>query len=127
MSPRLIAAVSGAACAALLAALASGCGSAGNAATTAGGDASRGGSLMKAFGCGACHSISGVAGADGKVGPSLEGFADRRYIAGRLPNTPENLVRWIMNPQEVEPGTIMPDLDVTDGLARDMAAYLYEH
>jgi cytochrome c2 len=82
---------------------------------------------MKAFGCGACHSIPGVSGADGEIGPALGDLADRGYIAGRLPNTPENVVRWIMEPQEIEPGTIMPDLDVTDGLARDMAAYLYEH
>src|SRR5581483_6561824 len=78
-------------------------------------------------GCGACHTIAAVDGADGKVGPPLAHFADRRYIAGELPNTPENLVRWIMDPQAVEPRTVMPDLDVGEPQARDIAAYLYRH
>ena len=52
-------------------------------------------------------------------------FARRAYIAGQLPNDPENLVRWIQDPQGVEPGTAMPNLGVTAAVARDMAAYLY--
>jgi cytochrome c1 len=59
------------------------------------------------------------------VGPPLTMFAHRAYIAGQLPNQPENLVRWIQDPQGVEPGTAMPDLGVTPAVARDMAAYLY--
>jgi cytochrome c1 len=46
-------------------------------------------------------------------------------IAGELPNSPENLVRWIKSPQSVEPGTAMPTLGLTDQQARDAAAYLY--
>ena len=83
--------------------------------------------VMKAFGCGSCHTIPGVDGADGRVGPDLGGIADRWSIAGRLPNTPDNLVRWIMHPQEVDPGTLMPDLGVPEPQARDIAAYLYRH
>ena len=52
-------------------------------------------------------------------------FARRAYIAGQLPNQPENLIRWLVDPQAIEPGTAMPDLDVTPELARDIAAYLY--
>jgi cytochrome c2 len=76
------------------------------------------------YGCGACHVISGLPGATGKVGPPLDGFAERVFIAGQLPNTPENLVRWIRSPQVIEPGTAMPDLGVTEANARDIAAYL---
>ena len=47
---------------------------------------------------------------DGEVGPSLDGLGDRRTIAGRLANTPENLARWIGSPQQVDPGNLMPDL-----------------
>ena len=83
--------------------------------------------VIKAFGCGSCHMIPGVAGADGRVGPSLAGIDERWSIAGRLPNTPANLVRWIMHPQEVDPGTLMPDLGVPAQQARDIAAYLYRH
>lgn len=46
-------------------------------------------------------------------------------IAGELPNSPANLVRWIKDPKSVEPGTDMPDLGLTDQQARDVAAYLY--
>jgi cytochrome c1 len=59
------------------------------------------------------------------VGPPLTDWAQRRYIAGLLPNTPENLVKWLRYPQDVEPGTVMPNMDVTEQDARDMAAYLY--
>jgi cytochrome c1 len=54
-------------------------------------------------------------------------MGNRWSIAGHLPNTPANLVRWIMHPQEVAPGTLMPDLGVPERQARDIAAYLYRH
>jgi cytochrome c1 len=44
-----------------------------------------------------------------------------------LPNTPDNLVRWLRDPQAVSPQTIMPDLGLGEPQARDIAAYLYEH
>jgi cytochrome c1 len=46
-------------------------------------------------------------------------------IAGELPNSPDNLARWIQNPKSVEPGTAMPDLGLTTDQAQDVAAYLY--
>jgi cytochrome c1 len=57
----------------------------------------------------------------------LAHIGERWSIAGRLPNTPPNLVRWIVHPQEVDPGTLMPDLGVAPQQARDIAAYLYRH
>jgi cytochrome c2 len=83
--------------------------------------------LIEAYGCGACHTISGITGADAHVGPSLVHLSQRATIAGVLPNTPENLVRWLMSPQQIAPGTIMPDLGVGEPEARDIAAYLYSH
>jgi cytochrome c len=59
------------------------------------------------------------------VGPPLTMFARRAYIAGQLSNEPNNLIRWIRDPQAVEPGTAMPNLGVAPAVARDMAAYLY--
>lgn len=86
----------------------------------------RGARLMRqTYGCGACHVIPGVTGATGMVGPPLNEWSRRVYIAGSLANTPENLVFWIRQPQAVEPGTAMPDLGVTEPDARDIAAYLY--
>lgn len=90
-----------------------------------GGDPDRGKALISEYGCGACHRIAGVESTDGYVGPPLENFAERRYIAGDEPNRLEVLIDWIQNPQEVEPGTIMPNLGVSEPEARDIAAYLY--
>jgi cytochrome c len=91
----------------------------------AGGDPSRGERSIVAYGCGSCHVIPGVPQAEGRVGPPLTDLADRAFIAGQLPNEPDALVRWIRQPQEIRPGSAMPDLGVTDGDARDIAAYLY--
>jgi cytochrome c len=90
-----------------------------------GGDAERGRASLDGFGCGACHVIPGVRGARGMVGPPLNQFALRAYIAGQLPNQPDNLIRWLEDPPAVEPGTAMPNLGVGPATARDMAAYLY--
>lgn len=90
----------------------------------AGGDVERGRSLIESFGCGSCHTIPGVRGADATVGPPLNDFGERAFIAGQLANTPQNLVRWVMDPQTVEPGTAMPDLGVNAEQARHIAAYL---
>ena len=89
------------------------------------GDAENGRLLLRQFGCGACHRIPGVATATGNVGPSLEAIARRSYLAGRLPNTPDNMVRWIRDPKRIDPKTAMPDLGVGEAHARDMTAYLY--
>jgi cytochrome c2 len=91
-----------------------------------GGDGERGRLLLRQFGCGACHRIPGVAAAEGNVGPPLGRLHERVYLAGVIANTPSNLVRWIVDPQRVDPLTAMPDLGVTEPQARDMAAYLLE-
>lgn len=90
-----------------------------------GGDPERAPQLIRKHGCQVCHTIPGVQGARGKVGPSLETIASRSYLAGNVPNTPENLIKWIADPQAIEPNTAMPDTGVTDQEARDIAAYLY--
>ena len=93
-------------------------------AAVPGGDPALGPALIRSYGCQTCHSIPGVPGADATVGPPLTGFGDRRYIAGEVANTGSNLVRWIMDPQSIEPTTVMPDAGVTEREARNIAAYL---
>jgi cytochrome c len=110
----------------LVAVLVVGCGTGKGRRVVPGGDPDRGARLIERYGCGGCHTIPGIRGAKGKVGPELENVARRRLIAGRLPNTPENLMRWIQDPQRIDPGTVMPDLDVTRDEARDIASYLYD-
>lgn len=94
--------------------------------TVATGNPQLGQELLGTYGCGACHTIPGVKGADALVGPPLTSFAHRTYVAGQLANTPENLARWIQDPQRVESGTAMPDLGVSGEEARNMAAYLLQ-
>ena len=89
------------------------------------GDPERGRLLLRQFGCGACHGIPGVADAQGKVGPPLAGVARRVYLGGVLPNTPQNMARWIDSPQSVDPTTAMPDMQVPPQHLRDIVAYLY--
>ncbi len=90
-----------------------------------GGNAMHGRHVIESKGCGSCHTIPGIHDAKGEVGPPLMFFSRRTMIAGELPNSPENLVRWLKNPPSVEPGTAMPDLGLTDQQANDVAAYLY--
>jgi cytochrome c len=94
--------------------------------TVLGGDPNRGRQMIAFYGCGSCHTISGIPGASGKVGPEISAnLAQRSFIAGKLANNPENMVHWIMDPQGVTPGTDMPNMNVTDQAARDIAAYIY--
>jgi cytochrome c2 len=55
---------------------------------------------------------------------TLESFGRRSYIAGRVPNRPELLQRWLIEPASLVPGTAMPAMGVSKADARDMAAYL---
>lgn len=93
----------------------------------AGGDATRGRAILANgnYGCGACHAIPGIDGARGTVGPPLHAMGLRAYVAGRLPNTPGNLVTWIENPRLVDPRSAMPATGITKAEATDVAAYLY--
>ena len=105
---------------------ASACGkSSAQANTLTGGDADRGKSAIAAYGCKSCHTIPGIPGAQSTVGPNLSGIASRSYIAGVLTNSPENLIRWLRNPQAVDDKTAMPNVGVSSRDARDIAAYLY--
>lgn len=92
---------------------------------TVGSDPRRGRLAIQKYACSTCHTIPGVVGPDVHVGPPLRGIGTRKYIAGVLPNTPENMIRWLQDPHGVDPPTAMPDLDVKKGDAHDIAAYLY--
>jgi cytochrome c1 len=90
-----------------------------------GGDAGRGKLTIVRSGCGSCHEIPGVPDAHGLTGPSLAHFARRTMVAGMLPNTPDNLARWVRDPQGVIPNNAMPNAGLSEAQARDVAAYLY--
>lgn len=112
----------------LLAAALSGCGEGKakeEAARMTGGNPDHGVVLIQKYGCSACHTIPGIEGARATIGPSLDRIGERPHLAGELPNTPENLILWITDPQSVARGTAMPDVGVSDPEARHIAAYLY--
>ena len=96
-----------------------------HAAAATGGNPYRGEAMFIQYGCGGCHGLKHVRKATGMVGPPLDGIAVRAMIAGKLPNQPDNLVKWIRDPQQVTPGTDMPDLHVSGRDARDITAFLY--
>lgn len=88
------------------------------------GDVARGKLALGQYACQACHTIPGITSSSPHVGPPLQGLASRSLIAGKLANTPDNLVNWIRDPKDVKPLTAMPDMGVSEVDARDMAAYL---
>jgi cytochrome c len=95
------------------------------AAGNGGADSDRGARLIVQYGCSSCHTVPGIRQARGRVGPPLDFFSERSFIGGELPNTPETLVHWIMDAPALIPGTAMPNLNVGERDARDIAAYLY--
>src|SRR4051794_1925283 len=73
-----------------------------------GGDSSRAPELIRRYGCAGCHTISGISGSDGQVGGPLSDIRKRVYVGGVATNSPDNMVRWIVNPQQFSPQTAMP-------------------
>lgn len=89
------------------------------------GDPGIGKTAIQQYACITCHRIPGVVGPDTWVGPSLRHIGSRTYLAGVLPNTPDNMIAWLTDPKAVVPDTAMPDLGVTHVHARHIAAFLY--
>lgn len=102
-----------------------GCGRAPQGLAEAGADPARGKDAIVRYGCVACHAIPGIGNPGSNVGPPLHRFARRAYVGGVLPNTPADLVNWLMDPPAIDPRTAMPNMGVTQADARDIAAYLY--
>lgn len=94
------------------------------AVATIKGDPDHGALVIRNIGCGNCHAIPGIATATGVVGPPLSGIGKRVFLAGLLPNTPDNMLRWLRVPQEVIPNNGMPNTGLSESDARDVAAYL---
>jgi len=91
------------------------------------GDAANGRTLFTAKGCIACHTAQGVQGATGTIGPNLNGIGDavkRPKLADGAANSPEHIREWIKDPQKLKPGTMMPNLQLSDKEADDLTALL---
>lgn len=79
---------------------------------------------MTHYQCGSCHRASEVFAANGEAGPPLDQFGRRSFIAGELPNTPQLLQQWLVDPPALLPGATMPKLGLSPEDARDIAGYL---
>ena len=86
-------------------------------------DAVAGQGLFRAKGCASCHAIKGFAA--GAVGPDLTHLQQRKVFAGALFELNEkNLRRWLRNPPGEKPGSIMPNLNLTEEEITSLIAYL---
>lgn len=90
-----------------------------------GGNPDAGAKIVRRYGCAGCHRIPGIRAPGGRVGPPLAGLAERVFIGGVLPNTPDNLIAWIHDPPAFDPKTAMPVTGISLDEARHVAAYLY--
>jgi cytochrome c2 len=89
------------------------------------GDPDKGRAAVARYGCVACHAIPGTANQGSNVGPPLRKIARRAYLGGVVPNTPQDMVRWLRNPPQAAPRTAMPNLGISEQEAKDIASYLY--
>jgi cytochrome c oxidase subunit II len=88
------------------------------------GIAAKGAVLFQSMACMNCHTIQGTPAA-ARVGPNLTHLTTRATIgAGVLTNTPENLAKWLYNPQKYKPGALMPNMKLTDSEVKSIVAYL---
>ena len=59
------------------------------------------------------------------VGPDLNHLASRETLAaGVISNTPDNLARWLADPDAIKRGSLMPDFHLGEGEVRQLVAYL---
>lgn len=93
----------------------------GNVATD---DAEEGKVLFISKACAGCHTIKGIPEAQGKVGPELTHQASNPLIVGVLPNTEENLKKYLKDPAAVKPGALMPNQYLTDSEIEALVAFL---
>ncbi len=88
------------------------------------GEAQLGAELFQSKACMNCHTILGT-GASARVGPSLTHLANRTTIgAGVLSYSPENLAKWLLNPEAYKPGSLMPNMKLTEAEVKALVAYL---
>ena len=94
------------------------------ASTPVSDNAKKGLALFEQMSCVNCHAIKGTI-ATARVGPDLTHFATRKQLGGGIAaNTPENLRRWLRDPQQVKIGVKMPNFKFTDEQVTQLADYI---
>jgi cytochrome c oxidase subunit 2 len=91
----------------------------------------RGTAIFLSGGCIGCHAMVGtpMAGQMGVIGPNLSHVGSRRMlVANLMPNTDENLSRWLHDPQALKEGTLMKlPRKLTEDEIKTLVAYLRAH
>jgi cytochrome c oxidase subunit II len=86
---------------------------------------SRGEEVFFGAACHTCHAIRDTP-AEARIGPDLTHLGSRPTLgAGLMPNTPENLARWILDPQGLKPGNRMPATPLPPEDVSALVAYLH--
>jgi cytochrome c oxidase subunit 2 len=86
-------------------------------------DAARGARRFREMTCVRCHSIKGN-GDTATAAPDLTHLASRKTLgAGVMKNSPDELARWLREPQSVKQGSHMPDVQLSDQDVKDFVAY----
>jgi len=81
-------------------------------------DESAGRAAFLSLGCVNCHRIRGTP-ANGTVGPDLTHLRSRDTLAScMIENNPDNLRRWLANPQQIKAGCLMPAFGERDDIVR---------
>jgi cytochrome c oxidase subunit 2 len=87
------------------------------------GTVASGAQLFRQKGCASCHTVAGYA--KGQVGPDLSHLHQRETFAGAMFElNDENLRKWLRDPPGEKPGSIMPNLHLTEDEITKLIAYL---
>jgi len=90
----------------------------------AGATALAGQSFFLAQTCANCHAVGGTS-AVANAAPDLTHLASRSQLAaGVVPNTPDDLTRWLQDPQRIKPGCQMPNFNLNENQLNQLVAYL---
>jgi cytochrome c oxidase subunit 2 len=85
---------------------------------------SKGRHIFETTACMNCHNVAGTV-ANGRFGPDLTHLMSRDTIAsGAVPNTLDNLRKWIQDPDTFKRGSLMPSMRLNDQDVDAVTAYL---
>lgn len=74
--------------------------------------------------CISCHTVAGTV-ATGRYGPDLTHMMSRDTIAaGAALNNKDELLKWVTDPNEIKPGSLMPAMHLSDRQNQQITAYL---
>ncbi len=87
------------------------------------GEAAEGALMFRQKGCASCHTVEGFAA--GEVGPDLTHLKQRKVFAGAMfPMDDQSLRVWLRDPPAEKPGSLMPNLNLSEDEITKLIAYL---